>query len=378
MADDKLTRRHFGIVFGASRLAARGGGRLTAGETKTEPTGPEGLQWHDVRRWGVEGRGWSQTERYFDRLPAKAKGIVRNPVWSGRWRTAGMAVRFATDWREISVRYELIAPEIAFPHMSATGVSGVDLYGQDAQGRWQWLWVSQPTGTKVEGRFAAGIEPGRREYLLYFPLYNGVLSLEIGVPTATRFEPLAPRSVRPLVFYGTSITQGCSASRPGMAYPAILGRRLGLPAINLGFAGHGRMDLEMGELLDELDAAAYVVDCCPNTDLAGVNARAEPLVRILRKARPAAPILLVGERVHTNAALIPNDRERHEAKRRALVAAYERLKASGVANLHYLDGEHLVGEDGEAAVDGSHPSDLGMMRIAESLEPVLNRVLTPR
>lgn len=373
---NEFDRRRF-IVWSAAGIFALRFPRAGSGAENggVRPTVEDGLAWYDVRDWGVEGRGWSDTERYFDRLPAKAKGVVRDAVWNLSRHSAGMAVRFEADVTEIWVRYELLSPNLAMPHMPATGASGLDLYGQDATGRWRWIEVARPTAAKLKVKLAADIEPGRRAYLVYLPLYNGVESLQIGLAQKAAFRPLPPRSAKPLVFYGTSITHGACASRPGMAYPAILGRRLDRPVINLGFSGNGRMEAEVGALLAELDAALYVIDCLPNMDAAAVSARAEPLVRQLRTARPETPILLVEDRSFTNAALVPKHRDRHAASRAALKAAYRRLAGEGVAGLHYVDGEPLLGDDGEAAVDGSHPSDLGMMRMADALEPALRKAL---
>jgi len=340
-----------------------------------EPKIEEGVAWYDVQAWGVEGRGWSETKRYFDRLPGKAEGVVRGPVWSLSRHSAGMCARFATDATEISARYTLLSDNVAMPHMPATGVSGLDLYARDDRGQWRWVAVTRPTGKEVKARLASGIAPGRREYLVYLPLYNGVESLEIGVPQDASFEPLAPRTDKPIVYYGTSIAHGACASRPGMSFSAILGRWLDRPVLNLAFSGNGRMDPEVVDLLAELDPAVYCIDCLPNMQGPDVAERTEPLVRKLRKARPETPIVLIEDRTYTNAWLLPSSRERHAQSRAAFRAAYERLADDGVEGLHYVEGEHLLGDDNEGATDGSHPSDLGMMRMAESLEPVLRPLL---
>ncbi|MFH1266319.1 MAG: SGNH/GDSL hydrolase family protein, partial [Planctomycetota bacterium] len=119
----------------------------------------------------------------------------------------------------------------------------------------------------------------------------------------------------------------------------------------------------------------YCIDCLPNMQGPEVAERTEPLVHTLRKARPLAPIVLIEDRTYTNAWLLPSARQRHAASRAALRAAYEKLKAEGVEGLYYVEGEHLLGDDDEAATDGSHPSDLGMMRMADALEPVLRPLL---
>lgn len=372
MSGPGANRRQF-LAISATALTAKCVETAWAAEpAAAKPKVEDGLTWRDVRDWGVEGRGWNDTERYFDRLPRKAKGVVRDAVWSLSRHSAGMCCRFETDAATIWARYELLSKSLAMPHMPATGVSGLDLYARDREKRWRWLGFVSPTANKLKVRLADGIEPGRREYLLYLPLYNGVESLEIGLPSQAVFQPLAPRA-KPIVFYGTSITHGGCASRPGMAYPAIVGRRLDHPVINLGFSGNGTMDPEVGALLAELDAAVYVIDCLPNMQADAVAARTEPLVRLLRAARPKTPIVLVEDRTYTNAAFLPSQRARHAGSRAALRSAYERLKAAGVPNLHYVEGEPLLGDDGEGAVDGSHPTDLGMFRMAD----VLARILGP-
>lgn len=375
MASGKVNRRQF-VAFSAGAIAAATAARgsWAANAVAAKPKLEDGLAWYDVRDWGVEGRGWNDTERYFDRFPRRAKDVVREAVWSLSRHSAGMCCRFETDATAIWARYELLSSSLAMPHMPATGVSGLDLYARDKQRQWRWLGFVSPTATKLKVRLAEGIEPGRREYLLYLPLYNGVESLEIGLAPQAKFQPLAPRA-KPIVFYGTSITHGGCASRPGMSYPAIIGRHLDRPVINLGFSGNGTMDPEVGALLAELDAAVYVIDCLPNMRADTVAARTEPLVRQLRAARPFAPIVLVEDRTFTNATFLPGHRQHHAASRAALRAGYERLKAAGVPGLYYVEGEHLLGDDGEGTVDASHPTDLGMLRMAEALEPVLRKIL---
>ena len=217
---------------------------------------------------------------------------------------------------------------------------------------------------------------GRRLYTAYLPLYNGVESLEFGIPPNKRFQPVVPRTAKSLVFYGTSIMHGACASRPGMSITGILGRRLNCPVINLGFSGNGRMAAEVGALLTELDPAAYVIDCLPNMRASEVSQRAEPLVQQLRSARRGTPILLVEDRTYTNARFRQSSRQRHATSRAALRDAFDKLTSAGVKSLHYLEGESLLGDDGEAATDGSHPNDLGMVRYANAYEAKLRKILS--
>jgi hypothetical protein len=361
------SRRQFLKVAAGTAAWAAMPGMLFAG---TEP-----LLWHDVRDWGVEGKGWDDTIRYFDRLPAKARGVVREPVWDLSRHSAGMVVRFATDAPDIHVRYTLLYDTLAMPHMPATGVSGLDLYAADNRGIDRWVGVVLPDDTSIERPVAEGLRERMRRYTVYLPLFNGVESLEIGVASGAEFDPVAPREEKPMLFYGTSIMHGACASRPGMAIPAILGRRLNRATVNLGFSGNGRMEPEVGALLAELDPSVFAVDCLPNMYEDLIDERTVPLVRQLRTARPETPILLVEDRSFTQTRFFPRLEQTHRSIRQALRRAFVLLSEAGVDDLYYLEGEQLLGDDGEAATDGSHPNDLGMVRYADAYETALRDIL---
>jgi lysophospholipase L1-like esterase len=336
---------------------------------------PDTISWHSVKEWGVEGRGWNDVKRYYDRLPSKAENYVRDKVWELSHHSAGMSCRFVTDAPEIQVRYVLLQSRLEMPHMPATGVSGVDFYTLLKDTGWRWIGTVQPTGQRVIATIIRGMNPENRLYQMNLPLYNGIDSLEIGITRGATFTPIPPRSEKPLVFYGTSIMHGACASRPGMAIPAILGRRLNLPVINLGFSGNGKMELEVGRLLAELDPRVFVLDCLPNLTPEETAQRTAPFIRLLRELRPSTPILLVEDRVFPNAVVLPDRMKGHHDRQEALRESYHQLVTSGVKNLYYLAGQELLGSDGEGTVDGSHPSDLGMMRYAEAYERVLRSIL---
>lgn len=362
-----LSRRGF--------LVATAGALAPAVAVLPGPPVPRDLQWTNVVDWPCEGRAFAERKAPFDRLPAAAEGVVSDAVWNLSRHSAGMALRFSTDATELHVRYRTSSAELAMPHMPATGVSGVDLYARDGGGTLRWVQVSRPTTRTVATRLAHGLVPVQREYLLYLPLFNGVEHLELGTPEGTRPESLRPPRGKPIVVYGTSIAHGACASRPGMAWPAIVGRLLNREVVNLGFSGNGRMDPEVGRFVAQIDAGAFVVDCLPNMTAEQVRARTGPLVRQLRQQRPAAPILLVEDRTFQNAWLQPATLTQHEQRRTALREAVDALRREGVDRLHLLSGEGLLGADGDATTDGSHPNDLGMMRqamaVAAALRPIL-------
>jgi len=364
------SRREF--LFTSAALAVNS---VSVQSARADDSGTQ--QWADVRDWGVEGRGFNDTEAYFDRLPARAKGIVREAVWGLSRHSAGMMVRFRTDATEIHVDYGVTSANLAMPHMPATGVSGLDLYAVDTAGVWKWVAVVAPQMQQTKTKVISGLDPGERDYAFYLPLYNGTEFLKIGVPTGAKFQPIEPRREKPVLFYGTSITHGACASRPGMPHPAILGRRLNVPVLNLGFSGNGRMEAEVGQFLTELDPAVYVIDCLPNMGAEEVTAKTQPLVAQLRAANPNTPIVLVEDRSYSGSWLIPGQRQRNESSRRALKEQYQRLLEMGTKQLSYIDGESLLGADRDDTTDGSHPSDLGFQRHADAFEPVLRALLKP-
>jgi lysophospholipase L1-like esterase len=160
-----------------------------------------------------------------------------------------------------------------------------------------------------------------------------------------------------------------------MCLPAILTRHLGRTVFNLGFSGNGKMEAELGHLFGEIDAAVLVIDCLPNMEADLIRERALPFLRALREHRPDTPIVLVEDRTYTNTWAIPSRQARHDASRRELRAAYDTLVAEGDTHLVYIEGDHLLGDDSEGAVDSSHPTDLGFMRMAAVLEPVLRELI---
>lgn len=334
--------------------------------------------WYNVNLLTIEGRGWDDTAAKFDRLPARAAEKVRAEVWNLSRHATGIAVRFVTDSPEIGARWTLTSANLAMPHMAATGVSGLDLYVRDDKQQWRWLACARPTKQTNAEQLIAGLPAGKREYMLYLPLYNGVSVVEVGIPKDKILAagPMRTKELsKPIVFYGTSITQGGCASRPGMVHTAILGRRFDRPVINLGFSGNGRMETEVVEFIAELDAAVFVLDCLPNISADDVLARTIPCLTILRKQHPDTPILLVEDRTYSNAFLVAGQRDRNESSRKALRQVYEEMKATGDDHLFYLEGEWLLGDDNEGTVDGSHPTDLGFMRQASAFAAVLEPLL---
>jgi hexosaminidase len=325
-----------------------------------------------------EGQAWpNEVKDFYDRLPAKAEKTVRKPVWDLSKNSAGLQMRFITDASEIIVRYTVSA-SLQMPHMPATGVSGVDLYARGEKNNWLWAGGKFSFGDTVVYRFS-NLSPVRREYVLYLPLYNTVKWMEIGVPQQNVFEPQPARTEKPIVVYGTSIAQGACASRPGMAWTNILGRRLAMPVINLGFSGNGKLEPEVIDLLCQIDARIYVLDCLPNLTAGYISTgelkkRIVVAVKTLRSKRPFTSILLTEHDGYSDGGINPTRYREYMSVNEALEQTFDSLKKTGVQQIYLLNRES-INQTTESMVDGTHPSDVGMIRYANAYEKKLRQIL---
>ncbi|MFM9910943.1 MAG: SGNH/GDSL hydrolase family protein [Chitinophagaceae bacterium] len=331
----------------------------------------------------LEGQGWKQNSaNFYQRLPIKAETIVRKDVWDLSQHTAGLSIRFRSNATEIIIRY-MVGGTLQMPHMPATGVSGIDLYSKTIDGNWQWAAGKFSFGDTIVYKFKnlVGYDQhvANREYTLYLPLYNSIKWLEILVPETSIFYPLPVRLEKPIVVYGTSIAQGACASRPGLAWTSILERKLDRPVVNLGFSGNGRLEKEMIDLVSEIDATIYVLDCLPNM-VPGTFTPAELKKRIiesiqtLQRRKPGVPILLTDHAGYTEEGTNEIRKKEYQAVNSACQQVFDSLLAKGVKNIYRLSKVE-INLNIESMVDGVHPNDLGMMQYAEAYEKKIRQLL---
>ena len=349
---------------------------LAAEDIVVSSNAADGMAWYDASSWPTEGKGWTETRRYFCRIPADYEERVTPNVRELAQDTAGLVVRFRTDADAIHVRYRLLSGNLAMPHMPATGVSGLDLYVLE-EGKWCWAACTMPLGQEEEKVLIDKLDRQMRDYQLYLPLYNGIETLSIGVPEDAEFHAVAPLAAKPVVYYGTSITQGGCCSHPGNVYTSMLARRFNIPFINLGFSGSAQMEPAIAELLSQLDAALFVVDAGPNMNGSLIRERALPFFKIIRAAHPETPILIVDCRFFANSHVRKVVGEACQEISDALHEVYNTLAADD-PNVYWLDHENLIGEDidFDATMDSSHLNDLGMYRQADKLEKVIREILS--
>lgn len=336
----------------------------------------DSLKYYHAAEFQIIGRGFDDTQTPFERLPAGLEGKTRTPVWDLSKNCAGLAVRFRTNSPVIAVKWE-VTGDVTMNHFAPTGIKGLDLYGLQ-EGKWRFVNTARPVKKVTSSIIIDNRLEEESEFMLYLPLYDGLSSLEIGVKsTALISSPLAdsPHRNKPVVFYGTSITQGGCASRPGMAYPAQLSRMLDRQTINLGFSGNGQLDYEIAEAMAGIDASCFVIDCLPNVTVAQMNEKYIRFLEILRAGKPDTPILLVDNILFPHIFFDLSVKKKVEEKNRLLQQIFKEMKKRGDRHLYYVEADGLIGSDGEGTVDGVHLTDLGFQRISENLFPVIRKLI---
>ena len=333
------------------------------------------LIYHDAKAFRIMGRSVVEPAMEFTdsmaytRLPWTQKEIYRSELWYLGRNSAGIAVRFRSNSKAIGVRWT-VWNNFAMNHMAATGVRGVDLYILEGD-EWRYAGSGIPgLGKENERVLISGMNGEEKEFMLNLPLYDGVVKLEIGIDSIAHIEiPLSrlPLAEKPIVCYGTSITQGGCATRPGMAYPAIMGRFLQREVINLGFSGNGRMDQSIGELMTQIDAGVYFVDCLGNCTQEMIELLGYDFIRALLQAKPTVPLYMVAFTITPAMSFSAAENGTITKKNQTWRDIYECLLGEGHKNLFYIPADELTGDDAEATVDGVHLTDLGFLRMAVEL-----------
>jgi len=342
---------------------SKAGQVLPATEASTEPDSK--LQWYPAEKLTIEGKGFADTATWSSRLPASSLDKVSTAVKGLASNCAGVAVRFATDSKSISAVWDSVPP---MDHMARTGSGGLDLY-ERKDGAWSYCGTGIARSTRTLTRMGKMRSGTLTEYRLYLPLYSPVKELKIGIDAGAKLMPAADnrKDRLPVVFYGTSMTQGGCASRSGMSHVAILGRMLDRDTINLGFSGSGKSEPIMAELLADIPASLYVLEPLPNmnADDNMVSDRIPPFVKIIRAKHPDTPILLVQNPLSSNTS----------KQNTSLTKVFQGLKKEGVRNVSLLPSKGQLDGRENGTVDGVHPTDLGFNRMAECYYPVVKQLI---
>lgn len=279
-------------------------------------------------------------------------------------------MRFRTDSEYVAIRAEVVGVT-RISVMSHVGANGFDLY---ADGSFVDAYMP-PMDLKDGYESIIELEGKReREITIHFPLYCGVTALYIGLEENALLTSAAPyQNGKPVVAYGSSITQGGCASRPGMSYENILARRLDRDFVTLGFSGSARAEDAMIEYLKGLEMSAFILDYDHNAPtVEHLRNTHEKLFRAVREAQPDLPILILPRPRYTL--------REEEVQRLAVIrATYENARAAGDENVYFIHGKNLMalcGDDG--TIDDAHPNDFGFASIAKAIGDVLEQIFKER
>lgn len=334
------------------------------------------LRFYDASEFPLYGKATADTRTRYERLPDSLETVSRKPVWNLGKNTAGLAVRFRSNSTTIAARWECLNNNL-MNHMTPTGTKGLDLYAW-TDGEWRFVNSARPSGKVNQTTIISRMLPEEREYMLYLPLYDGIVSLSVGVDSLAFIsipQLPAPQREKPIVFYGTSILQGGCANRPGMAHTNIISRRCNREIINLGFSGNALLDYEIADLMASVDAGVFVLDFVPNASSQQIYDKMETFYRKIRDKHPQTPVIFIEDPIFTHARFDMRIREEVNGKNEALNRVFHSLKEKGEKNIYLISSENMLGDDGEATVDGIHFTDLGMMRYADLVCPLIKKLL---
>lgn len=329
----------------------------------------EGLKYYDIEEckemvlYGVkliDGR--------YRRLPEELAKCVNECVDEMHDRPAGGRVKFITNSPYIAIHAKTVNVLI-MNHFPTTGSTGMDLYGGT---RYYGTYVpSSNFETAYES--VIDLDGEEREYTINLPLYSGLTRLYVGIKEGCTLKaPVPYRLDKPVVYYGSSITQGACASRPGCAYQAILTRELNIDHINLGFSGGARGEDPIIDHIANLEMSAFVCDYDHNAPTVDVlRATHEKLYRAVRNNHPDIPILFLSR---PKFYLNKDEKMRLEI----IKTTYERALSEGDKNVYFIPGPDLINEQVRECclVDNCHPTDAGFVSMAYAILPTLKKMLS--
>jgi hypothetical protein len=299
-------------------------------------------------------------------LPAPVKRLLTH--------SAGLAICFTSNSTSISAKWCINKP-LTYSNMTTINSQGLNLYVQK-NGKWQFAGVAKPDKKKcTEFVIVENMEKGEKKFMLYLPTYNELNSLEIGVERGSTIKSMPDVYKKRIAVYGSSVTQGASASRSGLAYPAMLSRHLGYDFINIGMSGSAKMEPAVVAMVNDVEADAYLLDCIPNASVQQIKDRTLNMVMAVQKAHPGKPIILLNS--------ISREQGFVDLKMGATVVAQNKA-ADSIANIllkrhtkdfYFIDVKAFFGDDHEASTDYAHPNDLGSYRFVQKLEPIVAGIL---
>ena len=327
----------------------------------------EGIVFYDVTQDPFSLHGVWYEDGMFYRVEKNIASLVSKNVVQKSTQTAGGRVRFRTNSSYIAIKAVYHNTEDV-SIMADVATKGFDLYADGV-----FVRSFSPVPGQGDGEFESIREVGERrerEITINMPLYAGITELYIGIEGEATISRAKPYKItKPVVFYGSSISNGACASRPGMTFESIVSRKLNCDYHNLGFGGSAKGEPAMAEYIADLDMSAFVFGYDHNATVERLASTHETFFKIVRAKHPAIPIIMITR---------PQDLNKQELKKRFEIVkeTYDKAVESGDKNVYIINGSSLYnGLDADYTVDAIHPNDLGFYRIADAITNVLEKVL---
>lgn len=330
----------------------------------------EGLRWINANSPCFSLFGLLVSEEGYKRMDSDVARQTNDGVYYLHRNTSGGRLIFETDSPFMAISMKAAVPT-RFPHMPLTGTSGFDLYQDCGNGFEYWRTFVPPYD--FNGQYESLVPlptDGMRKIMIHFPLYNDVDELYIGLDENAEINPYNPyRDLKPILYYGSSITQGGCASRPGCNYPAIVSMKTGIDFVCLGFSGSAHGEKIMAEYIAKQPMSVFVMDydhndCCNGT----LKDKHEDFYRIVREQNPDLPIIIM------SAPYSAFDLKDLKDSRNVVYNTYQKAKANG-DNVYFIEGMEMFKDFREfATVDHSHPNDYGFVTMAQAVMEVLEKI----
>lgn len=330
----------------------------------------ENIEFYSVKEkpFVVDGLAWFKENKEFVRIKTDDRYNLSEGVSALADHTSGGCVRFKTNSDFVAIR-ATVMDDTTMNHMTRVGSAGFDIY---VNNEFKYMAVSADQSDKIDCMPSVRLGKEEKEITVNLPLYNGVEELYIGLEKGCTLSAPKPYSIdKPVLFYGSSITQGGCASRPGNSYTTMISRWLDVPVINFGFSGCAKGETEMAELIASIDMSCFVYDYDHNAPTPEYLEKThEHFFKIIREKHPDLPVIFISRAIECD---LPATVKRREV----IYKTYQNALQNGDKNVYFLNGKEIyTDEDRDACtVDGCHPNDLGFYRMGKAICPIVEKAL---
>ncbi|QNL52593.1 SGNH/GDSL hydrolase family protein [Olivibacter sp. SDN3] len=334
----------------------------------------KGVMYYPAEDLTILGKVMPTTVPYHRVDTALYTGLPDN-VTKRLTQSAGLAISFKTTSQAIYIKWHT-TETMPSAVMTEVAYRGFDLYVRE-HGAWQYAGVARPrtNSARAATTVSQGMDSTEKEFLLYLPLYTETTHISIGIDEGAAISAGGQPFDHRILVYGSSITQGAAASRPGLAYPARLSRSTGLNFLNLGMGASAQMEKEVADMIAEISADAFVLDCVPNSSPTLIRERTGYLVKAIRARHPDAPIIVMQSVIRESGYVNRATGEKVALQNQYIEEEVMKLQKNGVKNLHLIPAVDFLGHDHEGTVDGTHPNDMGFDRMIQVITPRILAIL---